>query len=243
MRTQTSTPGNWVETLPLSSTWSAIFSLRYETPRIRETLLLAHHSKFLSHEEFVLWYDLNKPKNLEIPCGERRFDIDDLCDDECQASFRFFRNDIYRLTEVLDLPDEIECYNGLVVDKVDHEALAMFLKRFSYPCRYADMVPLFSRPIPQICMSTNNVMNFIYYRWRRLLFDLNQPWLSRTNLERFAAAIRDRGAALENCCGFVDVTVRPISRSGKNPASAVQRTQESSCNKIPGCSSTLWIDG
>ena len=74
-------------------------------------------------------YDLNKPKNPEIPCGGQRFDIDDLCDDECQTNFRFFRNDIYSLTEVLDLPDEIECYNGLVVDKV--EALAMFLKRFS----------------------------------------------------------------------------------------------------------------
>ena len=183
-------------------------------PRIRETLLLAHHFKFLSHEEFVLLCDLNKPKNIEIPCGERRFDIDDWCDDECQTNFRFFRNDIYRLTEVLDLPDEIECYNGLVVDKV--EAVAMFLKRFSYPCRYADMVPLFSRPIPQICMITNNVMNFIYDRWRHLLFDLNQPWLSRANLELFAAAIHDRGAALENCWAFVDGTVRPIARPGKN---------------------------
>ena len=159
-------------------------------------------------------YDLNKPKNPEIPCGEQRFDIDNLCDDECQTNFRFFRNDIYRLTEVLDLPDEIECYNGLVVDKV--EALAMYLKRFSYPCRYADMVPLFSRPIPQICMITNKVMNFIYDRWRHLLFDLNPPWLSRANLERFAAAIHDRGAALENCWAFVDGTVRPISRPGKN---------------------------
>ena len=209
-----STSRDWVETLLLSSTWSAIFSLRYEMPRIREALLLAHHFKFLSHEEFVLLYNLNKPKNPEIPCAERHFDIDDLCDDECQTNFRFFRNDIYKLTEVLDLPDKIECYNGLVVDKV--EALVMFLKRFSYPCRYADMVPLFSRPIPQICMITNNVMNFIYDRWHHLLFDLDQPWLSHANLERFAAAIHDRGAALENCWALVDGTVRPISRPGKN---------------------------
>ena len=129
MRTSTSTLRDWVEKLPLSSTWSAIFTLRYEMLKVRETLLLAHHFKFLSNEEFVLLYDLNKPKNPEIPCGGQRFDIDDLCDDECQTNFRIFRNDIYSLTEVLDLPDEIECYNGLVVDKV--EALAMFLKRFS----------------------------------------------------------------------------------------------------------------
>ena len=117
-------------------------------PRNREALLLAHHFKFLSHEEFFLLYDLNKPKNPEIPYAERHFDIDDLCDDECQANFRFFRNDIYRLTEVLDLPDEIECYNGLVVDKV--EALAMFLKRFSYPCRYADSSFVFAANISDL---------------------------------------------------------------------------------------------
>ena len=63
-------------------------------------------------------------------------------------------------------------------------------------------------------MITNNVMNFIYERWHHLLFDLNQPWLSRANLELFAAAIHNRGAALENCWAFVDGTVRPISRPG-----------------------------
>ena len=62
------------------------------------------------------------------------------------------------------------------------------------------MVPLFSWPIPQICMITNNVMNFIYDRWCYLLLDLNQPWLSR-------AAIHDKGATVENCWAFVDCTV------------------------------------
>ena len=96
----------------------------------------------------------------------------------------------------------------------------MFLKQFIYPRRYADMVPLFWQPMPKICMITNNVMNFIYDRWCHLLFDLNQPWLSRANLERFAA--------LENCWGFVDGTVRLISRPGKKLARALQQAQENS---------------
>ena len=110
-------------------------------------------------------------------------DIDDLCDDECQMNFRFFWNNIYNLTEVLDLADEIKCYNGLVVNKV--EALAIFLKRCSYPCHYADMAPLFLQPIRQICMTTNNVTNFIH--------DRSRPWK----------------------IAFVDGTVRPIARPGK----------------------------
>lgn len=42
------------------------------------------------------------------------------------------------------------------------EAFFMFLKRFAYPCQYADMVPLLARPIPQICMARNFTMNNIF---------------------------------------------------------------------------------
>ena len=67
-------------------------------------------------------------------------------------------------------------------------------------------------------------------------------WLSRANLERFAAAIQVRGATLENCWAFVDGTVRPISRPGKNQRVLYNGTQENSCYKIPECSSIQWID-
>ena len=104
--------------------------------------------------------------------------------------------------------------NGVKVDRI--EALSMYMKRFAYPCRYADMVPMFARPIPQICMITNEVTNFIYSRWRHLLSDLNKPWLSREFLQQFADKIHEKGAALTNCWGFVDGTVRGISRPEKN---------------------------
>ena len=44
----------------------------------------------------------------------------------------------------------------------------------------------------------------------------NQQWLSPNNLQIFADAIHDKGAPLENYWGFVDGTVRPIYRPGKN---------------------------
>ena len=71
------------------------------------------------------------------------------------------RNDIYNLTEVLEFPELFKCYNGVVVDKV--EAFCLFLKRFAYPYQYADLVTLFARPIPQLCMATNEVMNLYSY--------------------------------------------------------------------------------
>ena len=41
----------------------------------------------------------------------------------------------------------------------------------------------------------------IYTRWRHLLEDLNQPWLAPRNLEKFGAAIHEKGAALSQTVG------------------------------------------
>ena len=137
-----------------------------------------------------------------------------MTDDECKTEFRFYKNDIYNLAYVLNLPDRIVCYNGANVDMVG--ALYIFLKRFAYPCRYVDMTPRFGRREPQLCMISNAVMNELYQTWNRLLTDLNQDWLSPNHLEEFAAAVHNRGAALDNCWGFIDGTVRPICRPGQN---------------------------
>ena len=160
----------------------------------------------------MLLYDLHKPKNPDLPyTNYERFDLDKMTDDECKTEFRFYKNDIYNLADVLTLPDRIV---GANVDMV--EALCIFLKRFAYPCRYVDMIPRFGRPEPQLCMISNAVINELYQTWNRLLTDLNQDWLSPNHLEEFAAAVHNRGAALDNCWGFVDGTVRPICRPGQN---------------------------
>ena len=49
-------------------------------------------------------------------------------DEECKMEFRFHKNDVYNLVEILDLPDQITCYNGLVFDPT--EAICIFLKHF-----------------------------------------------------------------------------------------------------------------
>ena len=108
---------------------------------------------------------------------------------------------------------EFTCYNGLKVDAV--EAMCIFLKRFAYPCRYAELIPRFSKPEPQLCMIANQTMNIIYDTWHHLFTTFEQPWLDHPKLESFAEAIHLKGAALRNCWGFIDGTVRPISRPGR----------------------------
>ena len=131
-------------------------------------------------------------------------------EDECEVEFRFKKDDIFRLAAALQLPEIFKCQNGVVVDSV--EALCIALKRFAYPCRFVDLIPCFGRPISQLCMATNLVVDHIFDSFGHLLANLDQPWLSRQNLKFYADGIHGKGAALDNCWGFVDGTVRPICR-------------------------------
>ena len=136
------------------------------------------------------------------------FDLDSMTDDECKREFRFLAGDTYTLVELFNFPDEIICNNGVVCDIT--EAICMLLKRFAYPCRYQDLIPRFGRPVPQLCMITNKVLNFLYLNWSHLLTSFQQNWLSQQNLDNFANIVHNHGAPLDNCWGFIDGTVRPI---------------------------------
>ena len=91
----------------------------------------------------------------------------------------------------------------------------MLLRCLAYPCRYSDMIVCFGRPVPDLCMITNLVMDFVYDLHGHRITHWNPTILNSRLLEEYATAISDKGAALDNCFGFVDGTVRPISRPGE----------------------------
>ena len=181
----------------------------------RIALLEAYGNNLINDEEFLLLYDINTSNSLELPYWKYPyFDLDKMCDDECKAEFRFLKNDIYTLIEALRIPEEIKCYNGLKITGTT--ALCALLKRFAYPCRYLDMISRFGLAVPQLCMITNQMMNFVYDTWSHLLHSFNQEWLSPQNLERYCQVIHNHGAPLNNCWAFVDGTVRRVCRPGSN---------------------------
>ena len=174
-------------------------------PKLREAISLAYACNVINHLEYVVLYDASKAKNPDIPyfiyedfiLNEMSDDeckaemSDDECkakmsDDECKAEFRFYENDIYNLIDVLCVPPEFTCYNGLKVNAI--EAMCVFLKRFAYPCRYVDLIQRFFRPEPQLCMIANKMMDIIYQNWNHLFINLDQPWLDNQHLENFAKA-------------------------------------------------------
>ena len=83
---------------------------------LREALLFAYQDGSIDDTKFALLYDLNCSENLEFPYRKYgRFDLVSMTDDECKAEFRFFKNDIYVLGEVLDIPDIMKYPNGVLI--------------------------------------------------------------------------------------------------------------------------------
>ena len=170
--------------------------------------------------DFLSVYESTRRKSPEFQYWEYekvQMQLENMTNDESQAEFRFDLADLPLLAEVLGIPNKIVCPNRTVATGM--EALCIALKRFAYPCRYNDMIPRFGRSVSELCLITSEVTDHIYNNHGYLLTSLNQPWLQAHRLEEYANAIHNRGAALENCWGFVDGTVRPICRPGQHQRS------------------------
>lgn len=138
-----------------------------------------------------------------------RLDFSNLPDD----SFNLFRFDVDHLdmlAQNLGLPEVLRTPHR---DRVPRrEALAIVLRRLSYPCTLREMRNLFGRgegPISEIWHFT---IDFLWSRWRHLLEGLDVRRLASL-APLFASAIQGRGAPLPYVFGFVDGTLRPICRS------------------------------
>ena len=129
-----------------------------------KTLLLdAYCSKTINDTEYLLLYDISSCSNRRLPYWKYyRFSLEDMNEDEFKAEFRFLREDIYTLHDIMNIPEMFTCYSDVKETKI--EGLCILLKRFSCPNRYLDFIPRFGRPVPQLCMIVNHVMSFIYER-------------------------------------------------------------------------------
>lgn len=181
----------------------------------RDFTVLSYEQGLISDEEFLVLYDSYKPKNLDLPYNMyESFDLDEMEDDECVAEFRVRKRDIPLLGEVLQIPEVVICNQRSIADGT--EALCMLLKRLAYPIRYSDMVPRFARPVPVLSMITNEVLDHVYRTHQHRICQWYPEVMNPLALQRYADAVANKGAPLQNCFGFIDGTVRPIARPDTN---------------------------
>ena len=180
----------------------------------RNLLLESYNDGIIDDDEFILLYEGNFSKNPEFLYEDyERFDLNAMDETECKAEFRFTKSEIPRLAEALDIPGTFFCHQGTTAPGI--EGLCLVLRRLTYPCRYSDLIPRFGRPVPELSMIYNIVLDYIYNTHGHRISQWNHTILDPVSLERYAEAVYDKGAALDNCIGFIDGTVRPICRPGE----------------------------
>ncbi|CAH3017456.1 unnamed protein product [Porites evermanni] len=177
----------------------------------RDLLVLLYGDEIISDEEFLLLYDSFISKNPDFPHENyQRFDLDSMNSAECKAEFRVEKHDLPRLVAALQLPPVFKCEQRSICD--DMEGLCILLKRVAYPCRLSDLIPRFGRPVSVLSLISNDVIDYIYDVHGHRITQWNRDLLNPGALQRYAEAISGKGGPLDNCFGFVDGTVRPISR-------------------------------
>ena len=123
------------------------------------------------------------------------------------------KRDLQILAEALQILDSFTCYQRSVVSSM--EGLCILLRRLAYPCRYSDITPRFGLPVPVLSMVCNDVLDFIYDTHGHRITQWNPTVLSPADLQIYGDAVAAKGAALHDCFGFIDGTVRPICRPGE----------------------------
>ncbi len=185
---------------------------------VLDVLLSSFDDGLISDEELLLLqkYLYTSPnRHSNFPYREYdSFDWENLDELTCKVEFRFDKCDIPLLQEALQFPAMVNIPHA--TDCSGLEALCILLKRFAYPVRYCDMVPMFGRSVPELCKITQYGINHVFNSHRFRLQSWNQPLLSAENLACYASAIHTKGAPLQTCFGFIDGTVRPICRPSLN---------------------------
>lgn len=66
-----------------------------------------------------------------------------------------------------------------------------------------DIMYRFARPVPQLCMISNALLNILFSNWGHLLRKFQQNWLLQQHREHFVDMVYDKGVSLDNFWDFL----------------------------------------
>ena len=127
---------------------------------------------------------------------------------DCKANVRLEKYHVGRLVDALQIPAIFKCDQGTIGE--GFEGLCILLKRFAFSSRISDMIPVFGRLVPELCMINNTVIDWVYNHHRHRIVDWNLNVLNPIQLKHYAVVVFNKGAALRNCFGFVSPISRPV---------------------------------
>jgi hypothetical protein len=151
----------------------------------------------------------DRRKIFHLLRGTKRFNFDKCSDYECRTWFRFKKDDIRRLVELLNFPAIIRPWHRHNSPAI--EGLLICLWRLSYPDKWDRAILVFGVGVSHLSEVNMWVLRHICNNWQHLL-NLPAYYTEPATLRRFADAVRDKGCPLSNCVGFLDSTLNRIAR-------------------------------
>ena len=118
--------------------------------------------------------------------------------------------DLLRLVDALQLPDEIFTRSNYRFDSV--EALALTCACLASACNEFDLSARYNRSQSSISEVVNEMVALLDDDWGHLLHFNSSHLLSPTNLKYYSDTIYKSGAPLQGVWGFIDCTIRPMCR-------------------------------
>jgi hypothetical protein len=188
----------------------------YQFQLVLFALLLGYRHYHQEAIAMVLTYDpANRVKSLD-----RAFERWN--DGECMAIFRFNKQGLRKLYSVLEFSDDggdkIRVpmgHNGMGFTFYKSELLLVTLAALAYPCRWVNLMERFGLSEPQISKCVNYTVKRLKFKYSPLLTNI-EIWRDRFPLYASAVNRLCGPTSMQNCWGFIDGTVRPISRPSKN---------------------------
>jgi hypothetical protein len=166
----------------------------------------------ISEEELILLYQAVPRPTAPLSLGVC-FELETTPDSDCEFLFRFKKADIVTIAAHIRLPERLRVANGSVFAK--STALCILLRRLAFPGRYGDLAQVFGRQRSELSMIFNYMATAMWRAYGCLL-TMSPRTMPESRLKVLAAAVAVRDAPLPTCVGFVDGTVRGISRPGQH---------------------------
>ena len=154
----------------------------------------------------MLLWDINTSGNPDYAYKSyEAFNLADQDGAECKSNFRVEKQDIPLLYDALQIPEFFTCYQGTKCSGI--EGLCIALRRFAYPCRYSDLIPLFGRSVPELSMISNQVTKYIYELHGHRVLQWNLELLQPNNLQILPMQLHKK----EQLCIIVLVLLTALS--------------------------------
>ncbi|CAN0443399.1 unnamed protein product, partial [Laminaria digitata] len=166
---------------------------------------------FYSIYQWAMYRQLVEPTSFPGLCPQYDF-FEVLGGFDFKELLRFEKPHFLQLLGELELPENIVIPRGYGVSKVPAKlALAVTLWRLAAPTTLIRDTLFWGMSETLICEIFNLTIEAIFDRWGHLVKELQVDAIL-PKLDVVCKAISDAGAPLDRCWGFIDGTIRKISR-------------------------------